>query len=273
MRTAPASATSSPSRSAIAPSSAASRGQGCTSRGDFEGVASAVSQYNIWDEYVTQTSGLTSCFLRPDLAGSEHYARLQAMYEQSAGDVERILFGSARDLEELFPGSSLAELTAMRNYYHPPAMGKCFPERKRLEYISGAVARRGDRFALIANMRISVGERRGSGYLFRQALVDEEPDRDVVRLFDRYEGFVIDGRKVELKPPSRCTPYGTPPGCRFAAVGRHRKTPSWLASGHPAQITCRVRSRGEDCSGEASFETTTVGGACDTRMQPFAGVP
>ena len=103
-------------------------GQGCTSRGDFEGVASAVSQYNIWDEYVTQTSGLTSCFLRPDLAGNEHYARLQAMYEQSAGDVERILFGGARDLEELFPLSPLAELTAMRNYYHPPAMGKCFPE-------------------------------------------------------------------------------------------------------------------------------------------------
>ena len=103
------------------------RGQGCRRAGDFEGVAATVSQYNIWDEYLTQTSGLTACFLRPDLAGHERYTRLQAMYAQSVGDIARILFGDADDLRAVFPGTPLAELTRLRHYYHPPAMGKCFP--------------------------------------------------------------------------------------------------------------------------------------------------
>lgn len=247
-------------------------GQGCRSTGDFEGVASTVSQYNIWDEYLTQTSGLTSCFLRPDLAGRPHYRRLQSMYEQSLVDVERILFGRREDLEKMFPGNSLADLTRLRHYYHPPAMGKCFPNHKRLEYMTGAVARRGDDYALIANTRVAVGSRRGSGYLFQLAMVEEEGERDVVKLADRYPGFILDGRKVELRKSSRCSPYGTPRGCRFKQIGRYRKIPSWLASGEPLQINCRVRSRGEDCRGSVVIETTQVGGPCDTSMQPVAGV-
>jgi hypothetical protein len=248
------------------------RGQGCESPGDFEGVSSTVSQYNIWDEVLTQTTGLTSCFLRPDLAGNEHYSRLQTMYEQTAGDVEKILFGGDDDLREVFPYNSLAELKRLRHYYHPPAMGKCFAERERLEYISGAVARRGDDLALIANTRVRVGERIGDGYLFQQAVIEDQAERDVVTAFDRYPGFVIDGRKVELRTASGCTPYGTPRGCRFDQIGRLRKVPSWLASGDPLQITCRVRARGEDCRAESVLETPKVGGACDTWMQPVAGV-
>lgn len=250
-----------------------SKGQGCRSAGDFEGVASTVSQYNIWDEYMTQISGLTSCFLRPDLAGNDHYAKLQAMYAQSLPDIERILYGGDGDLEAVFPDTSRGEMTRLRHYYHPPAMGKCFPEHGRLEYISGAVARRGDVFALIANTRIEVDQRQGSGYLFREALVEEHPDRDVVRTEDRYPGFVVDGRKVQLGRASGCAPYGTPAGCRFKEIGRHRKTPSWLASGQPLQLTCRVQSRGEDCRGDPTLETMKVGGVCDTAMQPIAGVP
>lgn len=249
------------------------RGQGCRTDGDFEGVASKVSQYNIWDEYLTQTTGLTSCFLRPDLAGDAHYRRLQAMYEQSVGDVERILYGSARDLQAVFPGATAAQLTQLRHYYHPPAMGRCFAADERLEYISGAVAQRGDAFALIANTRIRVDERREGGYRFRQALIEAAADRDVITLVDRYPGFIIDGRKVALQRPARCTPYGTPPGCRFTEVRRLRKTPSWLASGTPLQLTCRMRARGADCNASGSLETVEVGGVCDTRMQPVAGVP
>jgi hypothetical protein len=248
-------------------------GQGCRYAGDFEGVASAVSQYNIWDEYLTQTSGLTSCFLRPDLAGHEHYARLQAMYEQSAGDIERILYGGEGDLKAVFPGHSPAQLARLRHYYHPPAMGKCFPNHPRLEYMSGAVAQRDQDFALIANTWIHAGERRGSGYLFRQAIIDNEPDRDVVSTVDRYPGFVVDGRKVRLERPSGCTPYGVPRACRFETIGRHRRTPSWLSAGESLRLTCRVRPRGEDCRGDATPETTSVGGVCDTWMQPVAGVP
>jgi hypothetical protein len=250
-----------------------SRGQGCRSEGDFAGVASTVSQYNIWDEYLTQTSGLTACFLRPDLARDDHYGRLQAMYEQSVGDVERILYGSERDLQAVFPGVSPAQLTRLRHYYHPPAMGRCFAEDERLEYISGAVAQRGDEFALIANTRIRVDQRRDGGYLFRQAIIDAKSDRDVITLVDRYPGFVIDGRKVGLRRPSRCTPYGTPPGCRFTAIRRLRRTPSWLTTGTPLQLRCRVRARGEDCKESGTLETVEVGGVCDTQMQPVAGVP
>jgi hypothetical protein len=249
------------------------RGQGCSAEGDFEGVASAVSQYNIWDEVLTQTTGLTSCFLRPDLAGHEHYGRLQRIYEQSAGDVENILFGGGAALATAFPGSSTADLTRLRHYYHPPAMGKCFPQRPRLEYISGAVARRGGDFALVSGTRVEVDEARDGGYLFQIADVVEEDDGDVIRLADRYPGFVIDGRKLTFVPASRCSPYGTPSGCRFARIGRHRKTPSWLDAGDPLTLSCRVRARGNDCRGEAALETARVGGACDVAMQPVAGVP
>jgi hypothetical protein len=249
------------------------RGQGCREPGDFEGVAATVSQYNIWDEYLTQTSGLTSCFLRPDLSEQSPYARLQAMYEQSAPDVERILFGTAGDLATVFPGVPTAQLTRLRHYYHPPAMGKCFPNHPRMEYMSGAVAKSGNRFALIADTRIQVGERRGDGYAFQLAEIDAENDRDIVRLSDRYTGFSIDSRKVALAAPRGCTPYGTSRACRFDSVGRFRKTPSWLASGELLQLTCRVRAAGEDCRAEPVPQTAKVGGTCDTWMQPVAGVP
>lgn len=249
------------------------RGQGCGSPGDYEGVASAVSQYNIWDENLTQTSGLTGCFLRPDLAGNERYVRLQAMYEQSVPDVEKILFGHERAVSSVFSGRPPAELARLRHYYHPPAMGKCFPSHPRLEYISGAVASRDGRFALIADTRIEVGAKRGSGYLFRQAFLEAQPRRDVIRVEDRYPGFVIDGRKVQLQPPSRCAPYGTPRGCRFDEIGRYRKIPSWLEAGEPLALTCRIASRGPDCRAEAALETVRVGGVCDVDMQPTAGVP
>lgn len=248
------------------------RGQGCRFPGDFEGVASSVSQYNIWDEFLTQTSGLTSCFLRPDLANHPDYVKVRAMYAQSVGDVERILYGSDADLAAVFPDAGGARAT-MRHYYHPPAMGKCFPGHPRVEYVTGAVARRGDDFALIAGTRIEVGAKREEGYLFEEALVDAAPAGDVVTVVDRYPGFVIDARKVSLRPASGCRPYGTPAGCRFPRVGRHRKVPSWLASGRAVTLTCRVRASGETCDRAPKLETVRVGGACDVEMQPVAGVP
>lgn len=249
------------------------RGQGCRFPGDFEGVASTVSQYNIWDEYLTQSSGLTACYLRPDLAGNERYVRLQAMYAQSVGDVSRILFGGDDGLRSVFSGPGASSATELRHYYHPPAMGKCFPNQDRLEYISGAIAERDGRLALIADTRIVVGERVGSGYRFRQAVIDTKGPRDKIDVVDRYPGFVIDGRKVELRKPSSCPPYGTPRGCRFESVGRYRKTPSWVDSGDPIQLTCKVRARGEDCRSEPVVATAKVGGVCDVEMQPIAGVP
>ena len=248
-------------------------GQGCRQEGDFEGVSSAVAQYNIWDEFLAQTTGLTSCFLRPDLADRPPYARLQAMYAQSVGDVERILFGGSAGLEAVFPGVAPSQLARLRHYYHPPAMGKCFPGEARLEYVSAAVARRGDDFALVANTRVRVDEAAEGGYAFRIAEIEDLPDRDAVRLVDRYPGFVIDGRKIELKAPSGCTPYGTPRSCRFDTVGRRRKVPSWLADGDPMRLTCRVQARDEACAAPPRAETVALGGACDTAMQPVAGVP
>jgi hypothetical protein len=249
------------------------RNQGCRSPGDFEGVASAISQYNIWDEVLAQTTGLTSCFLRPDLTAQASTARLQAMYEQSVADVEAILYGGASGLRQVFPGGSSDELAQLRHYYHPPAMGKCFPDEPRLEYVSGAVARRGARFALIANTRIVVGAREGDGYRFESATVDEAGERDIVRRSDDYPGFIIDGRKIELRTSSRCAPYGVPHGCRFEKVGRYRKTPGWLSSGRPLKLACTVQARGNDCREEPLRVTAEVGGACDTWMQPVARVP
>lgn len=248
------------------------RSQGCTFPGDFEGVASSVSQYNIWDEFLTQTSGLTSCFLRPDLASHPDYVKIRAMYAQNVGDVERILYGSDADLDAVFPDASGA-LTAMRHYYHPPAMGKCFPDHPRVEYVTGAVARRGRDLALIASTRIEVGARRDDDYLFEEALIETGPAGDTVDVVDRYPGFAIDGRKVSLRPSSGCRPYGTPSGCKWKRVGRYRKVPSWLDTGRAMSLICRVRDGGAQCDRESALETVRLGGVCDAEMQPVAGVP
>jgi hypothetical protein len=266
-------------------SESCSRRQGCRSPGDFQGVASEVSQYNIWDELLTQVSGLTSCFLRRDLSGEHvaaaggegpgvpYYTKLARMYEQSLGDVHRILFGDDGDLAEVFPGVPVGDLRALRHYYHAPAMGKCFPEHDRVEYVTGAVAAKGDAFALIANTRIHVDGKSNGGYLFREFVVKDEADRDVTTAVDRYPGFVVDARKVTLKGPSRCAPYGIPGGCKLERVGRYRRTPPWLGTGRPLELACRVGDRGESCQADEAPGTARVGGTCDKEMRPVAGVP
>jgi hypothetical protein len=246
--------------------------EGCGERGDIVGVASTVSQYNIWDEYLTQISGLTACYLRDDLAAQDYYAKLQAMYAQNVGDVQRILFGSDADLLELFPGASLDDLKRTAHYYHAPAMGKCFPQVDRVEYMSGAVAHKGGDYALIANTRIQVGDKSGDDYRFRAFRFQDTEERDIVGTRDDFPGFVIDGRKVSLMPANGCRPYGIPAGCPTDDVGRYRKTPSWLAAGKPLGLSCRIADRAESCAAPARFTTVQVGGMCDTQMRPVAGV-
>lgn len=247
--------------------------QGCRHEGDIMGVSSEVSQYNIWDEVLTQISGLTSCFLRTDLASDPGYGRLQAMYEQSRPDVETILFGSDAALGAVFPDAAAGRIKTLRHYYHPPAMGKCFPGHPRLEYVTGAVARRGQDFALIANSRVEVGGKKKGGYEFRSAQIKEMPERDLLRSVDDYPGFLLDARKITLRPSRGCRPYGTPAGCRFEAIGRHRRVPSWLGSGQPIELICKVQSSGESCLDVPHPERARVGGVCDIRFQPIAGVP
>jgi len=250
--------------------------QGCRFPGDFQGVSSKVSQYNIWDELLTQVSGLTSCFLNENLArGGERadsFAKLLAMYEQSLPDARSILYGSEAELRERFPGVAEVDLTGLRHYYHPPAMGKCFPNLERVEYMTGAIARNGRDFALLANTRIQVGRKVGSGYFFREMLVDTQGDGDRVSFKDLFPGFVVDGRKVRLQAPARCRAYGTPAGCDFGRVGRYRRTPPWLAAGKPLTLTCRVRERGAACREAPQPARVQVGGFCDVEMQPVAGV-
>ncbi len=246
--------------------------EGCTASGDFEGVASTVSQYNIWDEYLTQISGLTACYLRDDLATSPKYAKLQAMYAQNVQDVQRILFGTDADLLELFQGAALDDVKKTAHYYHAPAMGKCFPQIAGVEYMSGAVASKGDDFALIANTRIQVGDKTGDDYRFRAFRFQETDERDVVDTRDDYPGFVVDGRKVSLIAASGCKPYGIPAGCQLGEIGRYRKTPSWLNAGKPQGLTCRIADRSESCGAPEKPVTVEVGGMCDTQMRPVSGV-
>jgi len=92
-------------------------------------------------------------------------------------------------------------------------------------------------------------------------------------LVDNYPGFVVDGRKVDLRRSPSCPAYGIPGGCRFEQLGRYRKTPSWLSSGSPIEIACRVQDQGEKCQGAGKATTARVGGVCDKEMRPVARVP
>jgi hypothetical protein len=250
-------------------SGSCSKAQGCRFPGDYQGVSSKVSQYNIWDEYLTQISGLTSCYLRSDLGGE----KIAKMYEQNVGDVQRILFGSDSDLKDIFGKSSLSDIKEMRHYYHAPAMGKCFPKHNRVEYMSGAVARKGSDFALIANTRIEVGKKGSGGYRFKEFRFEEAPEKDIVDIVDNYPGFEVDARKVSLKSSSGCPPYGIPRGCNHGSVGRYRRTPPWLKAGKALGLQCEIRDRGTDCRGGGKLKTVIVGGTCDTQMRPVTRVP
>ena len=250
--------------------------QGCRFPGDYQGVSSKVSQYNIWDEYLTQISGLTSCFLRSDLGSgprADYYGKIRAMYEQNLGDVQRILFGGDGDLTDIFGKASLGDIKEMRHYYHAPAMGKCFPTHKRVEYMSGAVARKGGEFALIANTRIKVGAKGANGYRFEEFLFEEAADEDRIEIADNYPGFEVDARKVSLRAPSSCPAYGIPRGCNHGSVGRYRRVPPWLKAGKPLGLQCRIRDLGADCRGGGSSKSVIVGGTCDTQMRPVTRVP
>lgn len=246
--------------------------EGCSRSGDVTGVASKPSQYNIWDEYLTQISGLTACYLRSDLAGHPDYVRLQSMYSQSVADAETILFGTDAERLALFPGASPEGLAQTAHYYHAPAMGKCFPGYPRVEYISGAVATRDGDHALIANTRIDVGDAVPGGYRFRAVRLIEHEARDELVFTDDYSGFVIDGRKIALGGGGGCRPYGIPAGCPLADVGRHRRVPHWLDAGTPISLTCRIAARGESCADPVRTEQIEVGGRCDTQMRPVSGV-
>jgi hypothetical protein len=134
------------------------------------------------------------------------------------------------------------------------------------------VARKGGDFALIANSRIQVDDEVGGDYRFREFRFAEEADGDRVEIRDSYPGFLVDGRKVDLRPASGCVPYGIPPGCDTGKAGRFRKTPSWLSTGKPLELKCHLEDRGASCEGRASSTTVSVGGRCDKEMRPVARV-
>lgn len=252
------------------------RYQGCAKQGDYTSVATAVSQYNIWDEYLTQVSGITSCFLKNDLAraAGRDYARLRRMYEQNILDVERILFGEDSDLESIFAGAPLKDVKSLRHYYHPPAMGKCFPGHGGVRYVSGAVARKSGDYVLIANRWIHIERpaNKGRGYYFRDFIVETTGDRDEVQIIDNYPGFVVARERVSMPAVSRCVPYGIPPGCAFGEVGRYRRMPYWHRSGKSIEITCRIVDRGENCETSAGSKSISVGSPCDKEMRLVSGV-
>ncbi len=246
--------------------------QGCAYPGDFEGVASSVSQYNIWDEYLTQISGLATCFLRPDLASVPKLARIQSMYRQSIGDIERILYGGNGDLLNVFEDNPLKKILKLRHYYHPPAMGKCFPNQERIEYISGAVAKSGKNHILLINQRIRVDAEKKSGYLFRDFELDAAEKADNITLPKNYPGFLMDKRKIALGKSSGCAPYGVSSGCDFKVNGRFRKPAFWLKDGEALKLKCSIKAAGKSCEEPIKVTQVAVGGKCDVDMQPVSGV-
>jgi len=246
--------------------------QGCNHAGDFQGVSSRVSQYNIWDEYLTQVSGLTACFLRSDLAGQAPYDKLQGIYTQSVPDVSSILFDDMSKVQTLFKGVSAEDVKTLRHYYHPPAMGSCFPTHERVEFISAAVANKDGDHILFVNKRVRVDDARQGGYLFRDVVVSSGQGRDEVSIQDNFPGFVIDSRKISLRQSTACTAYGVVGSCSFDEIGRYRRTPPWLNAGKTVAFTCAIQDRGEQCNAAPKLQQAVVGGQCDVEMMPVSAV-
>lgn len=249
--------------------------EGCRFPGDVQGVASNPSIHPTWDRYPTQVSGVTSCYLRADLAEHPYYHRLQAAYGQIVTDAETILFGERDDLAQVFPSNPLNDLLNTRHYYHAPSQDKCFPGTENLAFIRGAVARYGNSLALITDMRVQIGQRNADGFLFQELEIEARADGDRTRLNDGYRGFALDPRYVRPQPLEGCLPYGVPPLCERDTVTRHRILPEWVSKGRPLGIQCHTQDLGQSCASPAGSKRVDVevGGDCDTRMRPIAEVP
>ena len=213
----PASATSSRSPSATAPSASASRNQGCRFPGDFQGAASSVTQYNIWDEYLTQISGLTSCFLRPDLAeDATTTPRSRPCTRRTSGTWSAILYGSEADLREIFPGTPARGSDLDASLLPRPSHGQVLPQpRPGGVHVGCGGAQRGGDFALIADTRIQVGAKAGERLQLQGVPVRRGAQGRRHPHPGQLSGLLVDARKVSLRPPGSCPPYGIPSGCRF----------------------------------------------------------
>lgn len=134
------------------------------------------------------------------------------------------------------------------------------------------MARKGDDFAPIANARIEVGDKVGGDYRFRELRFTEEADGDRVEIRDSHPGFLVDGRKVDLRPPSGCVPYAIPRRCETGTAGRYRKTPSWPSAGKPLELRCHLADRGASCDGAPVTRPASVGGRREMEMRPVPRV-
>ena len=160
----PASATSLPCPSAIAPGRAAPARQGCRRNGDFQGVSSNVSQYNIWDEYLTGISGLTSCYpaRRPGRRALLRQAPGHVRPEPAGrgGHPVRQRRGPARGSS---PGRRSRTSRICATTTMPRPWASAFPTTTGSSSSPGPWPRKGGDFALIANTRIQRRRQGGRG--------------------------------------------------------------------------------------------------------------
>ncbi len=273
---------------------------GCRFQGDYARVAASVTQYNIWDRLFTMKDSITSCYLRRDLqpgasAGRvwrDHYGqpsddagaryqKEQARFTAAFERAELILSTPRRSLTRLFAADDKRDILELLHYYHPPAMGKCFPQEPRQEYMSGAYIKRGDAFFLLLGERSLIGRSRrdpvlGAAYELSLARLGADASGlERVLLTTPMPGVLVASSRVAFGTPKRCTAYGVEPNCSFDKVRRYRRTPPWLSSGRAARVTCKSVPNGpKTCATPATGgHSVTLGGRCSIDFMPMSRVP
>lgn len=274
---------------------------GCKFEGDIGGVATRESQYNIWSDFFTDITYMSSCFLRIDRHPStpserqaqwineeqkQSYHRMVKMFQTTIQRAEEILYADDEKISASFGGVDIKNLTGLRHYYHPPAMQTCYPQFPQRQFVSEAYVRCGQNYHFIRKENIEVtGKGPDGNVLFSILKKDDsgtsDPIDDNLKFENVFPGCILDPSRI--KPPteaSRCSLYGLPPSkgkksteCAPLTTQYFRTYPKWIQGAETPEITCKqVPSKGESCNDSVQHVDATWGGSCDRQMMPALGV-
>ncbi len=278
---------------------------GCRFKGDVVGVATSPSQYNIWRDGDANGTFIGSCFLRPDLRDGEYlnleddekafFRRRVIAFENAVKRTHQILSVSEYELRDQFdvlsydgnsdptPEMKSRGLRGLRHYFHPEAMGQCYPSHyKDTRWVTAAYVEHRytsedgtpqSNYSLIRRRRVLPQSQVGDSWSFFAAEIFEERNRNREMTYAWNENTYGNGvlpASVVFKYPNdsnQCTYRGTHPECSVGETHEdhtYRKMKqSWFNPKHGGKsisIQCRIP---KSCS---ESDCPRFNGRCDSRM-------
>jgi len=278
---------------------------GCETGGDVVGISTAPKQYHIWRDNSANSTFIGSCFLRSDLKEGEYlnlsrslgnkYRNRVIAYENIIVRTEEIL--STRNEFMTFKFEVLSydgktnlsfwekerAILGLRHYYHPQAMGQCYPDKyKSTRWVNSTYIKHKytdasgieqTNYSLMRRRRIIPQNEIGNFWTFLAAEVfsNKDPSKEMTYEWNTkiYGDGLISNYMAFLVPNDsfKCTYQGMLPECSEGQTSPNhtykKMKHSWfdpIVGGKSIAIRCKIPESctGTDCPG--------FNGRCDPDM-------